>query len=354
MSAEGDKLVRDGIKAYRAGRKSEARLLLEQATEHDPENEQGWMWLSAVVDSEEDQRICLENVLFLNPNNENARRGLQILEQKSGQGSTSSTASDEDVFANSSFTATASPPDPAPPSASATFVPPTATSSASSTFQPEEPEPEIYDDWVVGLNLGGSETATEATYQEDQFLDDFEFNDVFTDAFGEDDDEDDHNNAGNSRLDSLMSDDDMLSGPFNADIFTADPFSTDEYEAVPSRKQMVDNDEDFDPFSDDFLDDPDFVASSSKSSSAPKGDTRKERRSPTEAKRPKNAAFLNDFNSNVDELDPGEYFRAIPPDIRPTRVPGTNETYPIALVLGLFLLVLLNAGAIGLLALNFS
>lgn len=348
MSAETDKLVRDGIKAYRGGRKAEARMLLEQATERDPENEQAWMWLSAVVDSVEDQRICLENVIFLNPNNENAKRGLKILDQKSDQSSASAAGTDEDVFANSSFTAPA-PSTPAPKPE--TSIPPTATSSASSAFQAPEPEPEVYDDWVAGLNLGGSSTP-EASYEEEQFLDDIDFTNVFSGSF---DDDDDDVGVGNSRLDSLMADDDLLSGPFNADIFTADPFSTDEYDAVPSRKEMA-SDDDFDPFSDDFLNDPDIVTKSApaKSPAVAKSDARKERRSPTEAKRPSSAAFMNDFNSDIDDLDPGEYFRAIPDEIRPTRIPGMNESYPTALVLGLILLLLLNIGAVGLLAMNLS
>jgi hypothetical protein len=57
----------------------------------DDQNETAWLWLSACVDSVEEQRICLENVLLLNPNNAKARRGLDALSGQSG--STSQSAS---------------------------------------------------------------------------------------------------------------------------------------------------------------------------------------------------------------------------------------------------------------------
>lgn len=39
-----------------------------------------WLWLSTVMDNAADRRICLENVLTLNPRNTYARRGLKQLE----------------------------------------------------------------------------------------------------------------------------------------------------------------------------------------------------------------------------------------------------------------------------------
>jgi tetratricopeptide (TPR) repeat protein len=51
-----------------------------QVIELDERNEQAWLWLSGVVESVEDRRTCLENVLAINPNNANARLGLERLE----------------------------------------------------------------------------------------------------------------------------------------------------------------------------------------------------------------------------------------------------------------------------------
>jgi len=64
------------IAAARMGRNVEARALLEAVLEVDDRNEQAWLWMSGVVDSDEERIICLENVLTINPRNEAARQGL--------------------------------------------------------------------------------------------------------------------------------------------------------------------------------------------------------------------------------------------------------------------------------------
>lgn len=69
-----------GISAAKAGSPAEARELLLQVIEADRQNELAWLWLSSVMDSEENRRICLENVLVLNPDSEPARRGLARLD----------------------------------------------------------------------------------------------------------------------------------------------------------------------------------------------------------------------------------------------------------------------------------
>jgi hypothetical protein len=79
MTANVDAMVRAGVEAYRAGKRAEARTLLERALELDNYNELAWMWLSAVVDTPEEQRTCLENVVVINPENERAKQGLRSL-----------------------------------------------------------------------------------------------------------------------------------------------------------------------------------------------------------------------------------------------------------------------------------
>ena len=76
--------LKQGIAAVKAGRKAEARKLLTQVIEQDERNEMAWLWLSGAVDADEDRRICLENVLAINPNNEMAKRGLASLTAKEG------------------------------------------------------------------------------------------------------------------------------------------------------------------------------------------------------------------------------------------------------------------------------
>jgi tetratricopeptide (TPR) repeat protein len=71
-----DDLLQQGIAAARAGRRDEARTLLMQVVEADERNEQAWLWLAGVIADPHDMRICLENVLDLNPDNAQAQQGL--------------------------------------------------------------------------------------------------------------------------------------------------------------------------------------------------------------------------------------------------------------------------------------
>ncbi len=79
---EVQQLIAEGSAALRHGDKSTARTLLTRALEQDDRNEQVWLWLSGAVDTPEEQRICLENVLVLNPASDIARRGLALLDQQ--------------------------------------------------------------------------------------------------------------------------------------------------------------------------------------------------------------------------------------------------------------------------------
>ena len=81
-SAQVAELLRAGIAAARDGRTQEARQALLQVTELDERNEHAWLWLSGVVESFEDRRTCLENVLAINPDNPYAQRGLHLLDQQ--------------------------------------------------------------------------------------------------------------------------------------------------------------------------------------------------------------------------------------------------------------------------------
>ena len=76
---DGETTLEQAIGAAKAGRKEEARRLLEAVLDADDRNEQAWLWMSGVVDSDEERIICLENVLTINPNNETAKKGLAAL-----------------------------------------------------------------------------------------------------------------------------------------------------------------------------------------------------------------------------------------------------------------------------------
>jgi len=67
------------ISAIRAGRKNEGRQLLNLLIQQNPNNEQAWLWMSAVVTTDEQRARCLYHVLSINPANALARRGLQLL-----------------------------------------------------------------------------------------------------------------------------------------------------------------------------------------------------------------------------------------------------------------------------------
>ena len=80
---ESERLLAAGIRAARANQHDRARDLLMRVLEVDEENEEAWLWLSGSVEDIEDKRICLENVLTLNPDNEVAPLRLAELEDRS-------------------------------------------------------------------------------------------------------------------------------------------------------------------------------------------------------------------------------------------------------------------------------
>jgi hypothetical protein len=78
------RLLTEGQSAARRGDRAMARALLTQLVEQDPRNEEAWMWLSGVVTDADEQQICLENALVINPNNAQARKGLDFILSKTG------------------------------------------------------------------------------------------------------------------------------------------------------------------------------------------------------------------------------------------------------------------------------
>jgi len=74
------KLAR-GIEAAKQGNRVAAQNVLYEVVEEDARNETAWVWLSYVADTVPDRKICLENVLAINPANKYALRGLTQINQ---------------------------------------------------------------------------------------------------------------------------------------------------------------------------------------------------------------------------------------------------------------------------------
>jgi hypothetical protein len=78
-----DQLFKEGVEAIRAGDKAAGRAKMMRIVQQDEMNEQAWLWLSSVVETDEERIIALENALTVNPDNDGARRMLEKLEARS-------------------------------------------------------------------------------------------------------------------------------------------------------------------------------------------------------------------------------------------------------------------------------
>lgn len=74
-------LLARGIEAAKGGNKATARNLFYDVVDLDPKNEAAWVWLSYVVETIEDRKVCLENVLVINSTSEYALHGLDEIEE---------------------------------------------------------------------------------------------------------------------------------------------------------------------------------------------------------------------------------------------------------------------------------
>ncbi|MBP1468149.1 tetratricopeptide repeat protein [Candidatus Chloroploca sp. M-50] len=77
-------LLAQAILAAHDGQIDEAKTRFLTLLETDEQNEQAWLWLAKLVDDPEERRICLENVLMINPANAYAQRNLATLQGKTG------------------------------------------------------------------------------------------------------------------------------------------------------------------------------------------------------------------------------------------------------------------------------
>ncbi|MBW4436367.1 MAG: hypothetical protein KME04_04495 [Pleurocapsa minor GSE-CHR-MK-17-07R] len=77
--SRGNDLLLLGKAAYDAGDKRMAHDLWREATGIDPYNENVWTALLMVIEAPEDRRVCLDNIIAINPTNMKARRALMAL-----------------------------------------------------------------------------------------------------------------------------------------------------------------------------------------------------------------------------------------------------------------------------------
>ena len=80
--SEAQRLYQRGLAAARSGQKRVAAGLLTRSLRLDPHNELAWLWLSGVLEEPRQQAFCLQSVLRINPANQHALRGLQVLEER--------------------------------------------------------------------------------------------------------------------------------------------------------------------------------------------------------------------------------------------------------------------------------
>jgi tetratricopeptide (TPR) repeat protein len=373
MSENASAMVRAGINAYKLGNKDEARALLLKAVELDPYSEEGWLWLSGLLESKDDQRTALENVLAINPTNDRARKGLDFLLGKAAPAPTPPPAP---------------PPAPPPPakssSARASEVstsvewasPADAASSAASAFVPRsDPQDVDYDQWVTDLNLPPQAPRTGINIpaggslflasEDDTTFDDSTFTQGPFDAaaiFAEDAESSPNARAKTASATPAfdVDEDDYLPADAAAAIAAASaagvaPRAADAIadEALPKAS----------PFGDVDLDAADAFESRAAGKNAPAKtakpardkDAERAAKAAAKAERVAAKAAAKRSKAEIDEEDRLEMddttraivesLQVIPREIEPTRLPGTRERQPILLVIAAILLVVLNIGA---------
>lgn len=79
-----DRLCR-GIDLAKAGKNAEAKNILAQVVQDDPQSTTGWFWLAKVVETREQQKYCLEKTLRLDPQNKAARQALAQTRSKTAR-----------------------------------------------------------------------------------------------------------------------------------------------------------------------------------------------------------------------------------------------------------------------------
>ncbi|MCA0454536.1 MAG: hypothetical protein LCI00_11225 [Chloroflexi bacterium] len=74
-----EELFQAGRSAFAMGNLQQAHDFWKEAARLSPFNEQVWVALLDVIESDEDRRVCLQNILQINPMNVQARRMLNLI-----------------------------------------------------------------------------------------------------------------------------------------------------------------------------------------------------------------------------------------------------------------------------------
>jgi len=80
-----DDLTKQGIDAFRAGKRDEARKLLLTAVKQNPDSESAWGWLYNVAENDKERIYCLKQVLRISPNNEKVNQLYKSLLDRQSQ-----------------------------------------------------------------------------------------------------------------------------------------------------------------------------------------------------------------------------------------------------------------------------
>lgn len=73
-----DRLL-DAIELVESGQREAALPILRQLLQEDSNREDAWLWMSVAVDSIDKSVVCLDNVLRINPHNQQAAAALHRL-----------------------------------------------------------------------------------------------------------------------------------------------------------------------------------------------------------------------------------------------------------------------------------
>jgi micrococcal nuclease len=76
-----DDLLQQGITAYKAGKRDEARKIFIANVKQNPDSERAWGWMYNLSDNNKERIYCLTQILRINPKNEKAN---QLLEKLGG------------------------------------------------------------------------------------------------------------------------------------------------------------------------------------------------------------------------------------------------------------------------------
>ena len=74
-----DDLLHQGITAYKAGKRDEARNIFITVVKQSPDNEYAWDWMYQVSGDDKERLYCLKQILRINPKNEKAKQMLDAL-----------------------------------------------------------------------------------------------------------------------------------------------------------------------------------------------------------------------------------------------------------------------------------